>query len=382
MARAPAALLRLVRRAIGANCPGARRRACLTLTRCGSRRSCFSKRQSRRWKPYYEAFLARWPTINSCGGGASRGGDASLGRARLLCACPQSPCLRRRRRRVVTAALSALARRNSWPCRASVPYTAAAIAAIAFGQRAVVIDGNVERVVARLYAIGEADAGGQVAHPCRRRKPDAGRALRRFRPGHDGHRGDDLYAETAGLRPLSAGRVLPRARHGGPRRLSGQAAEGGAAIAHRRRFLYPPRRRPRPGAHARSPRPSRRHDRNPWHRLDRTKAAVRRRHAAAAAGTPKSPARPGQPCVHPFRAGPSVHLGEAPAGADAPPGFRFVSPMALDAEALPSLMRKVVAHVRALAEVNHPRTDRDRTSSASPHRHRKHRKRPAPTAPS
>lgn len=34
-------------------------------------------------------------------------------------------------------------------------YTAAAIAAIAFGRRAVVVDGNVERVVARLFAIAE-----------------------------------------------------------------------------------------------------------------------------------------------------------------------------------------------------------------------------------
>jgi A/G-specific adenine glycosylase len=33
------------------------------------------------------------------------------------------------------------------------PYTAAAIAAIAFGQRAIVIDANIERVVSRLYAI-------------------------------------------------------------------------------------------------------------------------------------------------------------------------------------------------------------------------------------
>ena len=33
------------------------------------------------------------------------------------------------------------------------PYTAAAIAAIAFGQRAVVVDGNVERVVARLFRV-------------------------------------------------------------------------------------------------------------------------------------------------------------------------------------------------------------------------------------
>ena len=34
-------------------------------------------------------------------------------------------------------------------------YTAAAIAAIAFGQRAVVVDGNVERVVSRWYALDE-----------------------------------------------------------------------------------------------------------------------------------------------------------------------------------------------------------------------------------
>ena len=35
------------------------------------------------------------------------------------------------------------------------PYTAAAIAAIAFGRRAVVVDANIERVVSRLFAIGE-----------------------------------------------------------------------------------------------------------------------------------------------------------------------------------------------------------------------------------
>src|SRR5207244_1198222 len=33
------------------------------------------------------------------------------------------------------------------------PYTAAAIAAIAFGRRAVVVDGNVERVITRLHAL-------------------------------------------------------------------------------------------------------------------------------------------------------------------------------------------------------------------------------------
>ena len=35
------------------------------------------------------------------------------------------------------------------------PYTAAAVAAIAFGERAVVVDGNVERVIARLFALAD-----------------------------------------------------------------------------------------------------------------------------------------------------------------------------------------------------------------------------------
>jgi A/G-specific adenine glycosylase len=39
------------------------------------------------------------------------------------------------------------------------PLPAAAIAAIAFGRRAVVVDANVERVVARLFAIDDAAAG-------------------------------------------------------------------------------------------------------------------------------------------------------------------------------------------------------------------------------
>jgi A/G-specific adenine glycosylase len=43
------------------------------------------------------------------------------------------------------------------------PYTAAAIAAIAFDERAVVVDGNVERVVARLAAIQKPLAQGKIA---------------------------------------------------------------------------------------------------------------------------------------------------------------------------------------------------------------------------
>lgn len=49
-------------------------------------------------------------------------------------------------------------------------YTAAAVAAIAFGERAVVVDANVERVVARLFAIG---APLPAARPAIRKAADA-----------------------------------------------------------------------------------------------------------------------------------------------------------------------------------------------------------------
>ena len=317
------------------------------------------------------------------GGGAGRRSDASLGRARLLCARPQSPCLRRRRRAPSRRLVFRRARRNSGRCRASAPIRQPPSPPSPSASGAVVIDGNVERVVARLFAIGE---------PMPAAKPRIRAAAERLTPAEQC--GDfaqammDLGATictpkrpACALCPLAEFCRAHAAAAAG--RLSGQGAEAGAAVAHRRRFLYPPRRRPCPGAHARSPRPSRRHDRNPRHRLERTKGTVRRRRAAAAAGAPASPARPGRPCLHPFRAEPLRPSWERRRpDADAPPGFRFVSPTALDAEALPSLMRKVVAHVRAFGEVSHPRTDRDRTSPASPHRHRKRRKRPAPTAPS
>ena len=46
--------------------------------------------------------------------------------------------------------------------RASVAYTAAAVAAIAFDRRATPVDGNVERVIARLFAVEEELAGRQA----------------------------------------------------------------------------------------------------------------------------------------------------------------------------------------------------------------------------
>ena len=72
--------------------------------------------------------------------------------------------------RASSAASSPTPKRACARCRASAPYTAAAIAAIAFDRPANVVDGNVERVVARLFA---------VETPLPAAKPELQRAGRR-----------------------------------------------------------------------------------------------------------------------------------------------------------------------------------------------------------
>ena len=104
--------------------------------------------------PYFEKFLARWPDV------------AALGRASV------DDVLR------MWAGLGYYSRaRNLHACAVTVlrdhggvfpdteeglrtlpgigPYTAAAIAAIAFGRRTMPVDGNIERVVSRLFAVEE-----------------------------------------------------------------------------------------------------------------------------------------------------------------------------------------------------------------------------------
>lgn len=100
-------------------------------------------------KAYFERFTARWPSVAALA--AADDGDvmaawAGLGyysRARNLVACAK-----------VLAASGFPEDEAGLRALPGVgPYTAAAVAAIAFGRRAVVVDGNVERVVARLFAV-------------------------------------------------------------------------------------------------------------------------------------------------------------------------------------------------------------------------------------
>jgi A/G-specific adenine glycosylase len=103
-------------------------------------------------KRYFEAFTERWPTVGAlaaAGDGEVMSAWAGLGyyaRARNLLACA----------RIVEGEHGGRFPDDEAELR-KLPgigaYTAAAIAAIAFGRRAVAVDGNVERVVSRLHAV-------------------------------------------------------------------------------------------------------------------------------------------------------------------------------------------------------------------------------------
>jgi A/G-specific adenine glycosylase len=103
-------------------------------------------------KPRYAVFLARWPDVMALAGAelgevlAAWAGLGYYARARNLHACAREVAEQYGGRFPATEAelrrLPGIGR-----------YTAAAIAAIAFGQRATPVDGNIERVVARLFAL-------------------------------------------------------------------------------------------------------------------------------------------------------------------------------------------------------------------------------------
>jgi len=103
---------------------------------------------------YFDRFVARWPEVSALAAASLDEvlhvwqGMGYYARARNLHACARAVVARHGGRFPDTAAeLRRLPGIGD--------YTAAAIAAIAFDRREAAVDGNVERVVARLYAVGE-----------------------------------------------------------------------------------------------------------------------------------------------------------------------------------------------------------------------------------
>jgi A/G-specific adenine glycosylase len=121
--------------------------------------------------PRFERFVARWPTVKALADATDEeilsewAGLGYYARARNLIACARE-----------------IARRGGFPTTAAelrqLPgvgdYTSAAIAAIAFGEHAAAVDTNVQRVIARLHAIGE-PAKHEIATVMREMLPE-GRA--------------------------------------------------------------------------------------------------------------------------------------------------------------------------------------------------------------
>lgn len=104
--------------------------------------------------PYFEKFVARWPDVTALGRASQDdvlrmwAGLGYYSRARNLHAC--AVAVTRERGGVfpdTEAGLRALPGIG--------PYTAAAIAAIAFDRHTMPVDGNIERVVSRLFAVEE-----------------------------------------------------------------------------------------------------------------------------------------------------------------------------------------------------------------------------------
>jgi len=110
--------------------------------------------------PYFRKFTERWPTVDALAAAseeevmAAWAGLGYYSRARNLIACARE-----------------VAEMGGFPDHEEAlrklpglgAYTAAAVAAIAFGRRAVPVDANIERVVARLFAIEEPLPGARKA---------------------------------------------------------------------------------------------------------------------------------------------------------------------------------------------------------------------------
>ncbi|MGY4291606.1 A/G-specific adenine glycosylase [Bradyrhizobium sp. LM2.7] len=174
--------------------------------------------------PYFEKFIARWPDVTALGRASLDdvlrmwAGLGYYSRARNLYAC--AVAVTRDHGGVFPDTEEGL---HALP--GIGPYTAAAVAAIAFDRRTMPVDGNIERVVSRLFAVEEELPQAkpliqQLAATLLAESRSGDSA-----PGANGSGRLDLHAEEAGVLIVSAERGLHGARAGHPGKLSAQGAQ-------------------------------------------------------------------------------------------------------------------------------------------------------------
>ncbi len=304
--------------------------------------------------PYYAKFLQRWPTVERLAAASlddvlrAWAGLGYYARARNLHACA----------RAVVARHGGIFPEEIEALRA-LPgigdYTAAAVAAIAFDAPAVPVDGNVERVVTRLFALADELPAAKPAI-----KQLATSLLPPGRAGDFAQALMDLGAtlcspkrpacvlcpwrDCCQARALGREEAFPRK---GPKR-AGQLRRGAAFVALRADGRVLLRQRPDKGLLAKMtevPGSEWTHDfdgqdaqylapRWPGTRWKRLPGAVH----------------------HVFTHFPlelTVFLTKVPRAAKAPAGARWVKLGELPGEALPTVMRKVLAHALEAAEGGH-----------------------------
>jgi len=298
--------------------------------------------------PYFEKFVARWGDVDALGSASLDdvlrmwAGLGYYSRARNLHAC--AVAVRNDHGGVFPDSEEGL---RALP--GIGPYTASAIAAIAFGKRTMPVDGNIERVVSRLYAVEEPLpqakpliqqlAATLLADEVESRAGDSAQALMDL--------GSSICTPkkpACVLCPLNED-CLGRARgdqESFPRKApkkTGALRRGAAFVVTRGSELLV-RSRPEKGLlGGMTEVPT-----SDWLAGQHDKAALKQ--APALKGATRWHRKAGV-VTHVFTHFPlelAVHTARVPARTRAPEGMRWVPIATLKDEALPNVMRKVIAH--------------------------------------
>ncbi|PZA10292.1 A/G-specific adenine glycosylase [Rhodopseudomonas palustris] len=295
--------------------------------------------------PYFAKFMARWPSVTALGEASLDdvlkmwAGLGYYSRARNLHACAVAVTRQHGGRFPDTEdGLRALPGVG--------PYTAAAIAAIAFGRRTMPVDGNIERVVSRLYAVED-----ELPKAKPRIKALAETLLGPSRAGDSAQALMDLGATIC--TPKKPACALCPLMQGCAARLRGDAESfprkapkktgalrRGAAFVVIRGDQVLVRSRPAKGLlGGMTEVPN-----SDW--LPEQDDAAAKAQAPAVKGVTRWHRKAGV-VSHVFTHFPlelTVYVAQAPAGTRTPAGMRWAQISTLADEALPNLMRKVIAH--------------------------------------